>query len=157
MNFVIFAIDLDNKSSTLIQQLTNIKYSFAPFQESVIYFNSDAPVSDTFSMEPNQYQLDAFAGQSTLLYDGSVKIWVFHQLVAVFSELDKSSYIRDSQTNLTKIVTPTSETKNFLTTDGILYKTFSIHEKGNSYSIELLDESKRMAKQENILELLATQ
>ena len=81
--------------------------------------------------------------------DGRAENCAFKQPIAVCSEFQKVIYLCDAQTNSIKILTPLSETVNFLRALGKLYGAFSVHRKGQLYTLKSSTEAISLVTQCN--------
>ena len=73
--------------------------------------------------------------------DGLVSECRFQQPVGLCVEFDLAVHACDAQSNSLKIITPISETVQFLKIVGNLYNAFSVHKKGQSASPRTLPEA----------------
>ena len=131
-------VGLQTKEHILVVDMPNEPCILTSFGPDVLFTNQER-----FSVWCLRQcgELEIFAGTEEGSVDGPAESCRFKQPLGICTEFDSVVYVCDVQTSSIKLFTHMSSCASFLSAVGSLYEAFSVHTKGNSYTVKSLSEA----------------
>ena len=142
-------VSLETLEFTILVQLNDEPCMLATFGDQILFTNQKRASVWKLMADGDGQDFVVFAGSEKEegSLDGKAKDCRFRQPMGICTESDSVIYICDAQTNSIKICTKMVECAHFLKSIGQLFEAFSIHTKGEKYTVKSDDEALSLVRE----------